>query len=148
MASITIQVTVQSGTFLWTRTAVIEGIEAVSLLSGNPLNNQMGGSESITTSRIGLYSYGGVAVAVLSNKGRGSVLQVTDNSDSAVIGGALLPTYLPHIIYGGAGTGFTGAMLASDTATDLPTEDIVGIVAIPYIGASNIQTLYGFKPIS
>jgi hypothetical protein len=148
MASITIQVTVQSGTFLWTRTAVIEGIEAVSLHSGNPLNNQMGGSESITTSRIGLYSYGGVAVAVLSSKGRGSVLQVTDNSDSAVIGGALLPTYLPHIIYGGAGTGFTGAMLASDTATDLPTEDIVGIVAIPYMGATNIQTLYGFKPIS
>jgi hypothetical protein len=148
MASITIQVTVQSGTFLWTRTAVVEGIEAVSLHSGNPLNLQMGGSETLTTGRIGLYSYGGIAVAVLSNKGRGSVLQVTDNSDSAAIGGALLPTYLPHIIYGGAGTGFTGAMLASDTATDLPTEDIVGIVAIPYIGASNIQTLYGFKPIS
>jgi hypothetical protein len=149
MASITIQVTVQSGTFLWTRTAVVEGIEAVSLHSGNPLNFQVGGSETLTTSRHGLYSYGGVAVAVMSNKGRGSVLQVFDrDSSNAQIGSALLPTYLPHIVYGGAGTGFTGALSASDTGTDLPTDDLDGIGAIPYIGATNIQTLYGFKPIS
>jgi hypothetical protein len=148
MASITIQVTVQSGTFLWTRTAVVEGIEAVSLHSGNPLNVIVGGSEA-STARLGVYSYGGIAVAVLSSKGRGSVLQVSDYDASDVrIGSALLPTYLPHIVYGGAGTGFTGALSASATGTDLPTDDLDGIGAIPYMGATNIQTLYGFKPIS
>jgi hypothetical protein len=148
MASITIQVTVQSGTFLWTRTAVVEGIEAVSLTSGNPLNIGVGGSES-STGRIGVYSYGGIAVAVLSSKGRGSVIQVSDRDASdARIGSALLPTYLPHIVYGGAGTGFTGALSASATGTDLPADDLDGIECLIYIGATNIQTLYGFKPIS
>jgi hypothetical protein len=148
MASITIQVTVQSGTFLWTRTAVVEGLLHVGLHSGNALNVSVGGSEA-STGRMGIYSYGGIAVAVLSNKGRGSILQVSDRDASdAQIGSALLPTYLPHIVYGGAGTGFTGALSASATGTDLPTDDIDGILSGPYMGGANTQYIYGFKVIS
>ena len=149
MATITIAVTVQSGTFLWTRTAVVADLVDVGLHSGNPLNFQVGGSETLTTGRQGLYSYGGIAVAVLSNKGRGSVIQVFDrDSSDTQIGSALLPTYLPHIVYGGAGTGFTGALSASGTGTDLPADDLDGIVSIAYIGGANVQSIYGFKVIS
>jgi hypothetical protein len=148
MATMTIRVTVQSGSFIWTRTAAVEGIEAVSLQTGTVGNADLGGSVS-AGGKIGLYSYSGIAVAVVVNKAKGSIVKVNAyNVGDALIGSSVIPNYMPFIIYGGAGTGFTGALNSSASATDVPDEDLDYIKVAKYVGASLTDTLYGFKLIS
>ena len=148
MASMTIRVTVQSGSTVWTRTSVVENIEAVLQQPGTVGTSNLGGS-SATAGRVGLYSYSGVAVAVMVNKAKGSLLKVSAyNVSDDLIGAAVIPTYLPFIAYGGAGTGFTGALNSSATGTDLPDEDLDYVDTLPVLGVRLTDSLYGFKPIS
>jgi hypothetical protein len=148
MASMTIRVTIQNGSFLWTRTAVVEDLDSVSFQTGNVGSLDLGGSTAVG-GRAGLHSYNGIAVAVMVNKAKGSLLKVNaKNVDDDAIGSAVIPTYMPFIAYGSAATGFTGSLGTSATATDVPDEDLDYINTTPYVGTRLTDTLYGFKLIS
>ena len=55
---------------------------------------------------------------------------------------------IPIMIYGGAGTGFVGAMKTSATATDVPDVDLDGVTNYFWAGHGSFVLMAGLKPVS
>lgn len=145
----TITVTVNAKGVKWSRTASIE-VDTAQYQQGDVRNTPLFGSEGTATT-IGLHSFAGHGIGIYTNKARGAVSQLMFyNSAIDILGGVLLPTYLPFILYAPSGTGFTGAMgnSASSGASDVPDEDVNTVGVAPYIGTQNTQALVGLKAIS
>jgi hypothetical protein len=147
MADMTITVTVTARGVSWSRTTTIE-VDAALYQQGDLTTSRIGGSETIGQGA-SLYSYSGMAVAFLANKAISSlaVLIGTDSSDNAITS-PIIPPCVPFIYYGGAGTGFTGAINATATSTDLPTVDLDSVVTSMAMGVSETHSIVGLKAIS
>lgn len=144
-----ITVTVISGSFSWTRSTAIEDIDVVGSTSGETAFSILASAETVASPGVGLHSYGGTAVLVVTNKSKGAVTRLRmNNASDAPIAGFLVPQWLPLILYSSAGGGFTGATKFSATATSLPDQDIASVQTLRYLGAVDVQLLYGLKLIS
>lgn len=149
MATMAITVTVQSGSFVWTRSASVTDIDVVGNTSGDTSFKVMASSEGVTSPGIGLHSYDGTAVLIIANKSKGSLTRLRmNNASDAPIAGFLIPQWLPLILYSSSGGGFTGAAKFTATSTDLPDQDIASVQAVRYMGGLDVQLLYGLKLIS
>jgi hypothetical protein len=148
MATMNITVTVNCNGIIWSRTASVE-VDTASMQDGNSGGSITFGTEATTTTSYGMHSYSGIGVGVFTNKARGAVGVVSlFNSDRTVISTSAVMTYLPLIVYSGAGTGFTGAFDASATGTDTPDEDICSVTMSTISGARRTTALVGLKAIS
>ena len=143
----TIKVTVNAKGVTWSRTTTID-VDTAAYQQGDLTTSRIGGSETIGQGA-SIYSYAGIAVAVLANKAAASLATyiATDSSDNAVAT-VVVPTTLPFLMYGGAGTGFTGAVNATATSTALPTIDLDSIVTSILMGTSETHSIIGLKAIS
>jgi hypothetical protein len=146
MATMNITVTVNCNGIIWSRTASIE-VDTASMQEGNTGAGLTFGAEAETPS-YGMHSYSGIAAGVFANKAKGSIGSVTLNNGSTVSMVAGVTTYLPLIVYSGAGTGFTGAFNTSATATEVPDEDVAILTLSRIIGAQKTTAIVGLKAIS
>lgn len=147
MATMTITVAVSCNGTTWSRTASIE-VDTASMQDGYAGGSLIFHTESVATGSLGRHSYGGIAVGVFANKAKGSIGALTLNNGSSlqmIIG---VVSYLPVIVYSGAGTGFTGAYNTSATATDVADEDIAFIGNSVIMGTQKTTALVGLKAIS
>jgi len=151
--TITIRVTASIGgqAFAWTRTATVANIDAAVYGLNGPSSGSSGVTEALvgSTAVDGVYSYSGAAVVcvVHTNPGMVSNIPILDAA-GAQRGGFLAVPFVPVIYYNGAGTGFTGGINSSNTATDTPTVDIVAGAAQYFTGSGPTATLIGLKAIS
>ena len=147
MATMTITVTVSCNGITWSRSAAVE-VDTASMQDGYGANGILFGTEAVTTANNGMHSYGGLAVGVFANKAKGSIglLQLNNGSGMQMFVG--VTTYLPLIVYSGAGTGLTGAFNTSATGTDVADEDIAYVVQTVIIGSQKTTALVGLKAIS
>lgn len=146
MATMTIRITVQAKGITWSRTATVE-VDTAQFTQGNAGGAYLFGAEG-TANTVGQYSYSGIAVGVFANKAKGSMVSLIASTSSADLGGHFVKTHLPFIFYSGAGGGMTGAMNASSTSTDLPSEDVNSLKFGYLLGTLNIHALTGLKAIS
>lgn len=147
MATMTITVTVSCNGITWSRSAAVE-VDTASMQDGNGGNAILFGTEAVTSANNGMHSYGGLAVGVFANKAKGSIGLLQLNNGSGVQMFIGVTTYLPLIVYSGAGTGLTGAFNTSATATDVADEDIAYVVQTVIIGSQKTTALVGLKAIS
>lgn len=147
MATMTITVAVSCNGTTWSRTASIE-VDTASMQDGNGLNGSLFGTEAMTTTGNGMHSYGGIAVGVFANKAKGSVGLMTISNSSGSFIQPCVTSYLPLIVYSGAGTGLTGAFKTGGTATALADQDIAVVTNTIVIGAQKTTGLVGLKVIS
>lgn len=152
MADFTITITVTGSiggqSFSWSRTATVADIDA-SVYGLSTLNDLLGTPESGLQTTDGIYSYSGAAVICSVHTNPGAVFDVGALcSDGGVRAQFLVPAFVPMIYYNGAGTGFTGGVNASGTATDTPTIDIAGTTIAVMMGNGACSTLIGLKAIS
>jgi hypothetical protein len=145
MATMNITVSVICNGTIWRRTASIE-VDTANMYEGS-LSGPISGAEGETPG-VGMYSYSGIAVGVFANKAKGSIGSVLLNNGSSVNMVAGVVTYLPLIVYSGAGTGFTGAFNTGATATDVPDEDVAIASLSGIAGALKTTALVGLKAIS
>jgi hypothetical protein len=148
--TITIAVTGSIGgqSFSWSRTATVENIDdAVHSLAQNAQG--FGDTETTAQTADGVYSYSGAAVIAQVHTSPGAIANFGATcTDTGQRGRWLAAAFVPVIHYNGAGTGFTGGVNASNTATDTPTIDIVGAHYDAFIGTPSNATLIGLKAIS
>lgn len=147
MATMNITVTVNCNGIIWSRTASVE-VDTANIQDGNGANATLFGTEAITSTGNGMHSYSGLAVGVFTNKAKGSIGLLQLNNGSSLEMWAGVVTYLPLIVYSGAGTGFTGAFNTSATGTDVADEDIAYVVHSIFTGAQKTTALVGLKAIS
>jgi hypothetical protein len=145
MATMNITVSVICNGTIWRRTASIE-VDTASIRDGST-SAFVFGAEAETPS-LGMHSYSGIAVGVFANKAKGSIGSVLLNNGSTVEMITGLVTYLPLIVYSGAGTGFTGAFNTGATATDVPDEDVATLSMSVFIGTQKTTAIVGLKAIS
>lgn len=155
MSSINIQVTVTGRiggkSFSWSRIAVIEGILDVMEQAAESLNPGSGFSTTENNAELmdGWHSFSGLAVGIFVNSGPSTVLRVSPNATGkAAVAPALLPANVPYIVYNGAGTGFDGGAGSSNTAGDIPTDDIESVGLTDFLGRASVGSLVGLKLIS
>lgn len=143
----TITITVNAKGVTWSRTASIE-VDTAQYQQGDAVQAILFGSEAVRTTGLGMHSYDAIAVLFVANKAKGSIgIATIANSGSASIR-PLVTTYLPLIVYNGAGTGFTGAFNTSGKGTDTPTGDNIGLAIAVVMGASQTQAIAGLKATS
>jgi len=147
MPTMTITVAVSCNGTTWSRTASIE-VDTASMQDGYGLNATLFGTEAMTSTSNGMHSYGGIAVGVFANKGKGSVGLMTISNSSGLSIMPCVTTYLPLIVYSGAGTGLTGAFNTGGTDTALADQDIAVVTNSVIIGAQKTTGLVGLKVIS
>jgi hypothetical protein len=147
MATMTISITVSWNGMTWRRTTTDTVDDAMMQTGTTNAASITLGTEAASSSS-GIHSYQGVGIAFFANKGRGSTAKVRLNSAGGYVAGVLLPTHLPFVVYAGAGTGFSGAVKGSATATDTPTEDITSVTLAAASGTQNTMALIGLKLIS
>lgn len=147
MATMTITIAVSCNGITWSRTASVE-VDTASTQDGYGAGALLFGTESVATGNNGRHSYGGIAVGVFANKAKGSIALVQLNNGSGVSLLAGVVTYLPLIVYSGAGTGLTGAFNASATATSVADKDIAYVTNSIIMGAQKTTALVGLKVIS
>ena len=142
-----ITITVSCNGVTWSRSAAVE-VDTASMQDGYGANGTLFGTEAITSNNNGMHSYGGIAVGVFANKAKGSIglLKLVNGSSLEMLIG--VTTYLPVIVYSGAGTGLTGAFNTSATATDVADEDIAYVVQSIITGSQKTTALVGLKAIS
>lgn len=143
MATMTITVTVSCNGITWSRSAAVE-VDTASMHDGNSGLATLFGPDSGGGTTLAMHSYSGVGVGVFANKAKGSIANVTLN---ALIE-AGVPTYLPLIVYSGAGTGFTGAINSSATATAVADQDLTYVTFATLTGTQKSTALVGLKAIS
>ena len=146
MATMTITITVSCNGVTWSRTAAVE-VDTASMQNGYAAGQILFGTEAVASAN-GIHSYSGIAVGVYANKAKGSIGLLALNNNSGVQMFIGVTTYLPVIVYSGAGTGFTGAFNASATATDVADEDILSMGQSIITGSINSTALVGLKAIS
>ena len=147
MATMTITIAVSCNGITWSRTASVE-VDTASMQDGYGANSLLFGTEAMTTTNNGMHSYGGIAVGVFANKAKGSVgLMIISNSSGSSIQ-PCVTSYLPLIMYSGAGTGLTGAFKTGGTSTALADQDIAVVSNSIVIGAQKTTALVGLKVIS
>jgi hypothetical protein len=146
--SITVTGSIGGQSFSWSRTATVANIDdAVYGLSQYAAS--VGDTETTAQSSDGLYSYSGAAVIVQVHTSPGAIANFgVTCTDSGQRARWLAAAFVPVIYYNGAGTGFTGGVNASDSATDTPTIDIVGSHYEGFIGTPSNAALIGLKAIS
>lgn len=139
----TIRVTVTCNGITWSRTATVQ-VDTASTHDGNSGQATLFGPDSGGGTTLGMQSYSGLSVGVFANKAKGSIASVTLNAliDAGV------PTYLPLIVYSGAGTGLTGAINSSATSTDVADQDLTFVTFATMMGAQKTTALVGLKAIS
>lgn len=147
MATMTITITVSCNGVTWSRTASVE-VDTASMQDGLGANALLFGTEAVTSANNGMHSYGGLAVGVFANKAKGSIGLLQLNNGSLLQMFVGVTTYLPVIVYSGAGTGFNGAFNTSATATDVADEDIAYVVQTVFTGSQKTTALVGLKAIS
>ena len=152
--TITIAVTGSIGgqSFSWSRTATVANIDAAvyGLNSSVQTNSGLGSDSAGGFSLDGHHDYTGVAVACFVHNNPGTIIKINPiDTTGTVYASVIMPPNVPMIYYGGAGAGFTGTFNSSNTATDTPTVDMVGMIsAEPLIGSGSIAGLYGLKAVS
>jgi hypothetical protein len=148
--SISITVTGSMGgqSFSWSRTATVANIDA-AVYGLFQTNDLLGTPESSVQQADGIYSYSGAAVMCVVHTNPGAVCNVSCVcTDEGARGAFLVPAFVPMIYYNGAGTGFTGGLNASGSATDTPTLDIAATVVQVMMGNGPVASLIGLKAIS
>lgn len=147
MATMTITIAVSCNGITWSRTASVE-VDTASMQDGYSGGASIFHTESVATGSLGRHSYGGIAVGVFANKAKGSIGALTLNNGSSLQMIVGVVSYLPVIVYSGAGTGLTGAYNTSATATDVADEDIAFIGNSLIMGTLKTTALVGLKAIS
>ena len=146
--TITVSGSIGGQAFSWSRSTTIEGIEA-AVYGVSVLNDLFATPEAGLQTADGIYSYSGAAVICAVHTNPGTVFDIGALcSDGGVRAQFLVPAFVPMIYYNGAGTGFTGGVNASGTATDTPTIDIAGTTIAVMMGNGPSSTLIGLKAIS
>jgi hypothetical protein len=151
MANMTITITVASNiggsSFTWKRSAVIPDIQAAVVRNSQVQASNTASNEGVTG--IGMQSYGGLGAVVAVTRGAGAMTYIgaADGSLSNICG-LVFPAGVPCLMYGGAGTGFTGGVNETSTATDTPDEDIEAVSHATIVGNAVVNFLIGLKPIS
>ena len=142
-----ITITVSCNGVTWSRSAAVE-VDTASMQDGPGGAGILFGTEAVTTTSYGMHSYGGIAVGVFANKAKGSIglLKLNNGSSLEMLVG--VTTYLPVIVYSGAGTGLTGAFNTSATGTDVADEDIAYVGHTIITGSQKTTALVGLKAIS
>ena len=153
MADFTITITVSSrvgsATTVWERTAVIADMEGMVYRNTNIQVNNTFSSESGAIGGAGIYSFTGLNAVVVVGQGAGGVFQISPRSSAgASMGDPIMASGVPFLMYGGAGTGFTGAGKTSAVGTDVPTVDLDGFALSLYAGNGTFTALAGLAPIS
>ena len=155
MSNLSIQVTVTgrvgNKSFAWTRIAVIADVQEVMDQAAESLNAGSGFSTTENNAELmdGWHAFAGLAVGIFVNSGPGTVVKVSPNATGkAAVCPALLPTNIPYIVYNGVLGGFSGGATSSNTATDVPVDDIESVGFSDFLGRGTVGSLIGLKPIS
>lgn len=155
MADMTITITVKANVggviTTWTRTGTVTDIDAALFRSGEmQATTSFAPVGSVAGQGIGLYSESGLAVFVGVMKGNNSLTYFgCTNAADASIGRPMLFPGIPLLLYGGAGTGYVGAMATSGSGSDVPDEDLATVGSLVHAGhSSGYVFLAGLKPVS
>lgn len=150
MADMTITITVSGraggNNISWSRTGTITdllgAVHRVGDIGGTSASSETGNTD-------GIYSTGAAVLCVV-HSAADSLLSCSVRDGSKLgLGGPLLPSGIPMIVYNGAGAGgFNGGMVWSPTNTDTPTTDIDSILLTSYSGLAPYSALTGLKLIS